>query len=200
MTRMVHNILYNNFRSVINLPLALQKSSSDQSLDCANLFCGCHIDVFWLWSATAPCTLLNLAFFANSPPRLFISVFHCIWWRLLTPSADLIIMAWLLMPRPLIQVLNKISPKACPWKTLTHFFPTWYLFSRFFNLKKLCAHFGLSSSIISMHPPRWGFTIVQIVIYCVFPSAQLTVGKYIAFNPSVPLFFFSESFETIILW
>lgn len=131
MTRIVHNILDNNFPSVINLPL--QKYLSDWSLDCANLFHGCHIDVFWFWSATAPCTLLNFAFFANSSSRLFISVFHYIWWCLLTPSTDLIIMVWLPVPRPLIQILNKIGPKSCPWKTLTHLFPTCYLFSHFFN-------------------------------------------------------------------
>jgi len=47
-TRIVHNILENNFTSVINLPFPLLKYLSDQPLDCANLFHGCQIDVFWL--------------------------------------------------------------------------------------------------------------------------------------------------------
>lgn len=57
-----------------------------------------------------PC-MLNLSFIANSSPRLFKLVFHCIWWSLLTPATDLIIMVWHPVPRPLIQILNKIGPK-----------------------------------------------------------------------------------------
>lgn len=45
MTRVVHNILHNNFPSVINLLMPLQKYLSDQSLDGVNVFHSCHIDV-----------------------------------------------------------------------------------------------------------------------------------------------------------
>lgn len=118
-----------SFPSVFHLPL--HQYLPDQFLGCANFFHVCHVDVFRLQWATAHSTLFILAFFANTSPRLFLSVFHCIWWCTLTPSTALIIMVWLPVPRPLIQILNQIGSQSCPWKTLAHLFPTWNLFSFF---------------------------------------------------------------------